>query len=137
VTNWLGEADGGFANNDANAVVRFPSSWHVAGTGDFNGDGRDDLLMRHDSGVVTNWLGEADGGFVNNDANAVVRFPSSWQVAGTGDFNGDGRDDLLMRHDSGVVTDWLGQADGGFVNNDANAVVRFPSSWHVASDLLV
>ena len=41
-----------------------PTSWHIAGTGDFNGDGRDDILWRNDTGAVTNWLGQANGGFV-------------------------------------------------------------------------
>jgi hypothetical protein len=32
----------------------------------------------------------------------------------TNDFNGDGRSDILWREDGGNITDWLGQANGGF-----------------------
>ena len=43
-----------------------PTAWHVDGTGDFNGDGRDDILWRHNSGTLTNWLGTANGSFADN-----------------------------------------------------------------------
>src|SRR5829696_716587 len=111
MTDWLGQANGGFVNNGANAwFANLPSSWQVIGTGDFNGDGKDDLLWRSSGGEMTDWLGQANGGFVNNGANAwFTNLPSSWQVVGTGDFNGDGRDDLLWRSSGGEMTDWLGQ----------------------------
>ena len=30
-------------------------SWHVEGTGDFNGDGKSDILWQHDSGQAAIW----------------------------------------------------------------------------------
>ena len=54
--------------------------------------------------------------------------PNSWQVEGTGDFNGDDRDDIVWRRDDGAFTDWLGQANGGFVTNDANAWASAPTT---------
>ena len=130
-TNWLGQTNGGFVSNDLNALRNLPTSWQVAGTGDFNGDGRDDVLWRNDNGALTNWLGQANGGFVSNDLNALANLPTSWQVAGTGDFNGDGRDDIIWRRMDGAFTEWLGQANGGFVSNDANAWTVLPTSWRV------
>jgi hypothetical protein len=133
VTNWLGQANGGFASNFANAHVAVDNSWHIAGTGDFNGDGRDDVLWRNDSGAVTNWLGQANGGFVGNFENAATHAATNWHIAGTGDFNGDGRDDVLWRSDNGDITNWLGQANGAFVGNFANASHHAGSEWNVAS----
>jgi hypothetical protein len=130
-TNWLGQASGGFVSNDANAFRNLPTSWHVAGTGDFNGDGRDDVLWRNDNGALTNWMGQPNGGFVSNDLNAMANLPVSWQVAGTGDFNSDGRDDIIWRRTDGAFTEWLGQANGGFISNDANAWTVLPTSWRV------
>jgi hypothetical protein len=52
-------------------------------------------------------------------------------VAAIGDANGDGRDDIIWRNDSGAFTDWLGQPNGGFAINDANAAQNVPISWHV------
>jgi len=130
-TDWLGQANGGFVGNDLNALRNLPTSWHVAGTGDFNGDGRDDVLWRNDNGALTDWLGQQNGGFVSNDLNALANLPTSWQVVGTGDFNSDGRDDIIWRRTDGAFTEWLGQANGGFVSNDANAWNVLPTSWRV------
>ena len=79
VISAIGNANnnGGFANNGANASLFFSTDWKVAGTGDFNGDGRDDLLLRNDSGWLTNWLGNANGGFTNNGANSVTELSAS------------------------------------------------------------
>ena len=133
LSNWLGTAAGGFTPNDANAATFVPTAWHVAGTGDFNGDGRDDILWRNDNGQLSNWLGQANGGFTPNNANAAAAVLGAWQVVGTGDFNGDGRDDILWRHTDGTLSNWLGNAAGGFTPNDANAAVVVPTAWTVVA----
>jgi hypothetical protein len=133
LTNWLGQANGGFVANDPNALIYdISTSWKVAGTGDFNGDGRSDILWRNDSGALTDWLGQANGSFVANDSVALIYdIPTSWKVAGTGDFNGDGRADILWRNDNGAMTDWLGKANGGFIANDAVALdYSISTTWH-------
>jgi hypothetical protein len=132
VTEWLGQANGGFFGNGANAYINVPNAWHIVGTGDFNGDGRDDVLWRNDNGTVTEWLGQANGGFVDNGANTYINVPAAWHIVGTGDFNGDGRDDVLWRNDNGTVTEWLGQTNGGFADNGANAYINVPNAWHIA-----
>lgn len=119
VLTWVAKGEHVFVSGStADAGV----DWHIAGTGDFNGDGRDDVLWRKDNGDVTTWLGQANGSFASNFENAFYEVDKSWQIAGTGDFNGDGRTDMLWRHESGEVLNWLGQANGGFVSNaNANA----------------
>ncbi len=129
LTNWLGQADGGYISNDANALFNVATTWNVVGTADFNGDGLDDILWRNDEGIVTNWLGQANGGFVSNDANAVASLSTDWTVAGATDFNGDGRDDVLWRNDNGAVTNWLAQADGSFASNSDAAYVVVSPIW--------
>ncbi|MCP5272153.1 MAG: FG-GAP repeat protein [Burkholderiaceae bacterium] len=65
---------------------------------DFNGDGRADILWRHDvSGAVTLW--HMDGATRLSGSGRLPN-PSdkNWRVAGTGDFDGDGRADILWRH---------------------------------------
>ncbi|MCA1654765.1 MAG: FG-GAP-like repeat-containing protein, partial [Sphingomonadales bacterium] len=131
LSNWLGNASGGFASNDSNAFANVPTSWHIAGTGDFNGDHHVDVLWRNDNGAFSDWLANGSGGFAGNDANAFTNVPVSWHVAGTGDFNGDGRADVLWRNDNGQLSDWLATASGGFTPNDANAGASVPVSWHV------
>jgi hypothetical protein len=73
--------------------------WTMAGTGDFNLDGQADILWRHSSsGEIVVW-------FMNGAAlqSGVFLTPSAftdvnWQTVGTGDFNDDGKTDILWRH---------------------------------------
>jgi hypothetical protein len=131
VSDWLGTASGGWQNNDANAFGAAPTSWKVIGVGDFNGDNRDDILWRNDNGQLSNWLGQANGGFVANDVNALASVGLNWHIAQIGDFNGDNRDDILWRSDSGGFSNWLGTATGRLNPNDAVALTNVPTSWHV------
>ena len=73
----------------------------VAGVGDFNGDGRDDVLMRLASGSWRYY--PMDGGSVL-PGRGQVALPTdlAWEVEGIGDFNGDGKDDVLMRRLNGL-----------------------------------
>ena len=130
-TNWLSQPNGTFNSNDANAWEVVPTSWKVDGVGDFNGDGRDDLIWRNDNGTFTTWLAQPDGGFVSNDANSLAVLPTNWKVADTGDFNGDGRDDIIWRRDDGAFTTWLSQPNGSFVSNDTNSWALVPTNWRV------
>ena len=130
-TEWLGGSNGGFTSNWANVATNVPTDWKIAATGDFNGDGRSDILWRNDNGQITDWLGTASGGFTDNYVNAVKNVTTDWHVAGTGDFNGDGRDDILWRNDSGLLVDWLGNGNGGFTSNYANSVAQVSTDWHV------
>ena len=79
---------------------------------------RSDILWRDDTGMLTTWLANVNGGFSAN-ASVTSTVPLDWHVAGVADFNGDGRDDILWRQDTGQVTDWLGNTAGGFMPNPA------------------
>lgn len=132
VTNWLGNANGGFNGNIANADNHIDSNWQIVATGDFNGDGHSDVLFQSTSGEVTDWLGQSNGSFSGNIANADNHVDTGWVVAGTADFNGDGRDDILWRNtQTGNVTDWLAQENGGFAGNTQYALNNASQSWHI------
>jgi hypothetical protein len=102
----------------------------VVGTGDFNGDGITDMIWRDQSGVVTDYLGTHTGGMTDNAAHFWFNPGTSWAIVGTGDYNGDGIDDIMWRHSSGVVTDYLGNADGSFTDNAAHLWINPGTSWH-------
>jgi hypothetical protein len=133
LTEWLGKADGTFFSNDAIATYSLPTDWKVAGAGDFNGDGRSDLLLRNNDGRVTEWLGQSNGTFLWNAA-ATYALGTDWKVAGIGDVNGDGRDDLVLHNASaGLVVDWLGEPGGTFFSNHAATSYALPQGWNIAA----
>lgn len=118
VNNWLSQPDSSFKSN-ANLWINPGVDWKVAGIGDFNGDGRADIIWRNDNGAFSEWLAQANGSFMSNHDKASSMVPLDWHVAGTGDYDGDGRDDVLWRHDAGGITGWLAQPDGGFVSSNS------------------
>ncbi len=132
LSNWLGTANGGLADNGAVVNQRVSLDWKIAGTGDFNGDGRSDIIWRNDNGRLSSWIGTANGGLSDNFANVNQFVATSWKIAGTGDFNGDGRDDLIWRNDNGQFSQWLGTASGGFTDNGVVAGQFVPTAWKIA-----
>ncbi|MEU6245007.1 FG-GAP-like repeat-containing protein [Streptomyces sp. NPDC047024] len=124
----LGKADGGFEAPSPSWSAA-PGGWTARNmtlhSGDFNGDGRDDLAVWYDYDDGTDRLftftATTAGGFnapfpswsnTNNDWNRDnMKFV-------TGDFNGDGRDDIgtLYRFADGSIKmySFLAKPDGGF-----------------------
>ena len=83
-----------------NIAGGFDASWTLVGCGDFDGDGRDSVVMaQNDSqyyavGIDGTWagLGTSDSG---------------WEVRAIGDFSGDGKDDIVAFHkETGIVAMW-------------------------------
>ena len=72
--------------------------WHVAGIGDLNGDGKDDVLLRHTDGRWYYYPMDGRNPVADQRGLAGLTRKLDWQVAGIGDLNGDGRDDVLLRH---------------------------------------
>ncbi len=70
-----------------------PPEWHIAGTGDFNGDGQTDLLWENTvTGQRYMWLMNGTSYAGGADLGTL---PPDWRIAGTGDFNADGQTDIL------------------------------------------
>jgi hypothetical protein len=81
--------------------------WSVQRTGDFDGDGLDDILWRRTNGLAALWfkadpLGQVFLGY--NNVPAPV--DNAWQVKGVGHFDPDGFADILWRHTDGQVAIW-------------------------------
>jgi len=71
---------------------------------DFNGDDRSDILWRHSSGTVYEWLISGTTLVAHGSPGDAT---TDWTIVGVGDFNGDGNADILWRHSSGTVYEWL------------------------------
>jgi hypothetical protein len=116
------------------------SEWHVAGTGDFNGDGKADILWTSTSGNADVW--SMDGSqlvsshLVANDQGVLGSMGSEWHVVTTGDFDGDGKSDILWENTSGNTDVW--SMDGTqllsdrLVKDEQSVLAQMGSEWHVA-----
>jgi large repetitive protein len=99
--------------------------------GDFNDDGKPDLVVGNEQGSnVVVYLGNGDGTFQAAQPFAV----QSWPVAvATGDFNGDGKSDLAVANDlSDSISILLGNGDGTFQPAVTYQLTGQPQSLAVA-----
>src|SRR5262249_19771208 len=80
--------------------------WKLAGTGDFNGDGKRDILwLNNNTGQAVIWLLNGTSVIGGGSPGSVA---SPWTIAETGDFNGDGKSDILWVNSmSGQLVVWL------------------------------
>jgi hypothetical protein len=114
-------------------TVNAADGWHFADTGDFNGDGKTDLLFSNDTthGLAV-W--QMNGTQIETGAQVgTVNAAGGWSYNGVGDFNGDGKIDLLFENsvNHGLAvwemngTQILAAAQIGTVNAAAD--------WHLIS----
>ena len=94
----------GVVGENGNAYL--PIGHTALGTGDFNGDGRTDMVSASSVDVRISF-GQPTWGFGMAEA-VSARPPGVWTLAGITDVNGDGRSDLVWHHrGSGELYYWL------------------------------
>jgi secreted trypsin-like serine protease len=102
----------GSAITQSKQVIIAGGEWMLAAVGDFDGNQQADLLWRN---VVTgkNYVYLLDNGEVNwNQRGEISQFSDqNWNVVMVADFNGDGNDDILWRH-QGDGRNYTYQMDG-------------------------
>jgi hypothetical protein len=80
------------------ALPTAPTQSRVVGTGDYDGNGTADLLWENtQTGDLTLWLLNASAVLATGTLDrSSLPAGEEWHVGGSADFNGDGRDDLML-----------------------------------------
>jgi uncharacterized protein (TIGR03437 family) len=111
----LGKGDGTFKAPITSGTQTLFNSFLVLALGDFNGDGKLDVVsLDSGSNYIQVWMGNGDGTFKAPVNYTVGTQPSSVVVA---DFNGDGRLDLAISDGDGTapgIAVLLGNGNGTF-----------------------
>ena len=110
----LGNGSGGFTAAPGSPFAAGTGPRYVT-TGDFNGDGFEDLAVaNYTSNNVTVLLGNGLGGFAAASGSPFATGANPASIA-VGDFNGDGIQDLSVANSaSASLTVLLGNGSGGF-----------------------
>lgn len=85
-------------------------TFHKCYSGDFNGDGKDDLLVHNGNSIM---IYRSNGSQLDVVFSAVERVPGSWQFKPgdkfyIGDFNGDGKDEVVVYNSTNWSKEYLG-----------------------------
>ena len=117
-------------DNDGNNFTYTYKVTPISFPNDFNGDGKQDILLRSESSGKLRL-------FIMNGSEIIsdTEFADpgvSWEVAGIADFNGDRKADILFRHAvSGEV--WLYQMDGNTITASNRVVNNVGLEWQIVS----
>ncbi len=92
----------GFEASDDGGPAPSATPWdpHRRNLGDFNDDGKDDVLLRHEDGRWRYYPMDGRDVLAGSGLASLTR-DWAWQIAGVGDFDGDGKDDVLLRKTEG------------------------------------
>jgi len=113
----------------------------VCEVGDVNGDGMDDIIsFVHEEGVGAVWVGLSNGnGFITPQSIANEIFCLGGEICGVGDFNGDGRSDLVAfsyQETNGTVFVGLANNNAKFAKGQAwSSIFCLPDELCLVGDV--
>lgn len=101
-----------------NAIVRSRSftvtgDWRVVGTGDFDNNGRTDILFLNAARELFVWMGDGSA-FAST---RLMQVGTGYAVIGTGDIDADGNDDIVLHRPGQIVQLYM---DGARVARSSN-----------------
>lgn len=102
--------------------------WKIASVGDADGDGKADLVWRHETGGQNRlWLMNYA---LIRSTTALAQEPDlNWRIVGAGDLNGDNTSDLIWRHSTtGQNKVWLLEG----ANVTSRPINSEPVDWSIA-----
>lgn len=122
-----GRSDDDRVFGDRNPDDTTHHSKSVVGSGDFNGDGIDDLLRYSPTTHYVVQLLDSNARVAQE--NLIGSLANGALFGGIGDFNGDGVDDLLIREESNRLVAWQMDRDG--YRRDAVAIGQIAGTTQI------
>jgi FG-GAP-like repeat len=105
------------------------SSWNsyniVLTSGDFNGDGYNDIIGVKPNGDLVFHRGNGVGGFIGKPTTAGTEFNSFNTIFSPGDFDGDRKPDIIGRKPTGELMLYKGNGTGGFLGQGTSIGTDF------------
>ncbi len=75
------------------------ADWSIAGTGDMNGDGNADIVLRNQAAdQILAWYMDGQGNILSEGLVGRGFGDNNWKIEAMADFNSDGKADILLRH---------------------------------------
>jgi len=127
---WLmqGDAVGGISAKAATVILGPGTAWLPTFIGDFDGDGRSDIVwVNQSTGDTAIWLMNGTSPKPNGTA-IVMPGASGWRVTQVADLDGDQKSDLIWRNsNTGATAAWL---MNGLASKPSGAAILFTDpSW--------
>lgn len=110
------------------------TGWKIVASGDVNGDGKTDLIWRHErDGWIAAWLMDGIRLIESVSFSPAQVADTNWTIVGAGDFNGNGHTDLVWWHRTeGWVVVWRMNRTA-LASSVATSVERVPDvNWTIA-----
>jgi hypothetical protein len=132
------------ANGNPVPDINLPPNFYIAGTGDLNADGAEDIIWRdRNDGSVFTWmmdgktlLKKADGSYdadIIKVNGVVLPIPENWILAGAADMDGNGTSDILWRNlTDGTTYVWRMNGTQIASTQQIDAALPVSSDWEVA-----
>jgi hypothetical protein len=124
-------------DNTPLAISPLDPAWHVQGTGDFNGDGKDDILLRNISSSPNEngafFLWQMNGSAIEGQGG-IERPSTQWKTLGIGDFDGDGKDDFAVRNESATSDNgavWVYLMNCAAIKSQGAVGIADANTWHL------
>ncbi|MHA7220744.1 GH25 family lysozyme [Arthrobacter sp. RHLT1-20] len=143
-TLWFYPGDGAGAYGAGKRIGDF--GWEMfnalIGVGDFNGDNKPDLIARGKDGTLWLYAGTGRVDSTSRGYAAGVKIGNfGWNVftalTGVGDFNGDGKNDILARQGDGSLWLYAGTGRVDANNNGYQGAIRVGQfGWEIFDQIL-
>jgi hypothetical protein len=106
-------------------------NWHVAGAGDFDGDGNADIVWRN-AATGESYIYLMNGTAIVGEGSPRTVPDQNWQIAGIGDFDGDGKADILWRNAS-TGENYIFPMNGSTILGTEGYIRTVDQNWRVVA----